>query len=260
MDALALLALQIDWGADEALLEAPVDRLAARPAPSPRMLPETTARVPHALAQPSQPRAAPEIATPEIATPAITAGTLEEWRAAVRGFTGCALRETATNPVLAAGHPASGLMVIGDPPGAEDDRSGLPFQGPAGAVLDRILHALGIQRDQLVLAPLIPWRPPGNRPPTDTELAQCLPLLHRLIALCAPRWIVLNGILPVRALLGQGSSLARLRGRWTDLHVSGLETPVPALPMPGLANLKTAADRRDVWAYWRMLQHTMRVK
>jgi len=250
MDLAALLALQIDWGADEALLEVPVDRLETRP---PQMVPERRAPAPGGGAVPF-PAAA--------STPAavVAAETLDEWRQAVRDFMGCALRETATHPVLAEGDPGGGLMVIGEPPGAEEDRAGRPFMGAAGAVLDRILTSLALPRDQVLLAPLIPWRPPGNRPPTDAELAQCLPLLHRLIALTKPRWVVLTGILPVRALLGQGASLRRVRGRWTDLSIPDSEAPVRVLAMPSLANLRTTADRRDVWSYWRMLRHEIRVK
>ena len=250
MDLTALLALQIDWGADEALLEAPVDRLEARP---PQTAPERRAPAPGrvAVAFPAAPSAPATV---------VAAETLDAWRQAVRNFTGCALRETATNPVLAEGDPGAGLMVIGEPPGAEEDRAGRPFMGPAGAVLDRILASLAMPREQMLLAPLIPWRPPGNRPPTDAELAQCLPLLHRLIALTKPRWVVLTGILPVRALLGQGASLRRVRGRWTDLSVPDSAISVRALAMPSLANLKTSADRRDVWVYWRMLHHEIRVK
>lgn len=261
MDALALLALQtdlalqLDWGADEALAELPVNRLQPLPVAAPPLM------APPALApRPSVP--AP-VATPPRLAPThppseFTAGTLDEWRAAIRAFTGCALHQTATHPVLAEGNPAAGLLVIGDPPVAEDDRSGRPFSGAAGIVLDRILAALGRTREDVMLAPLIPWRPPGNRPPTDAELAQCLPLLHRLIVLCAPRHIVLTGILPVRTLLGSTTSLRRLRGNWVDLRVPGLDTPIPTLPSFSLANLKTAAERRDVWQDWRLLHRSIR--
>ncbi len=251
MDALALLALQIDWGADEALAGQPVNRL-------------STAAPPLRSAAPAQ-GAASHQPIPPIAARTLDARTLEEWHAAVRAFTGCTLRETATNPVLATGEPwgdrrsdpAGRLLIIGEPPVAEDDRSGRPFSGAAGQVLDRILAALGLKREKVLLAPLIPWRPPGNRPPTDAELAQCLPLLHRLIVLSAPRYIVLTGILPVRALLGSAASLRRLRGRWAELSVPDLENPIQTLPTFSLANLKTATERHDAWADWRMLNRDM---
>jgi uracil-DNA glycosylase family 4 len=235
-DPLTLLRLQIDWGADEALADTPVDRLAAPPP-----------------ARPIRRAAAP---APVADTPQ-AAQTLEEWRALVGNFTGCRLRDTATTTVLAEGDVAGRLLVIGEPPGADDDRSGRPFSGPAGAVLDRILSALGLAREKILLVPLIPWRPPGNRPPTDAELAQCLPLLHQLIALARPRHIVLTGILPTRALLGSTTSLRRARGRWTELQLPGQALAVPALPVTGLTSLKTAAERRDAWLDWRMLHRTI---
>ena len=267
MDALALLTLQIDWGADEALAEQPVNRLLASclmaPAPSaapPSAAPPSaspTLASPIAAASPLSTPTAPSRLTPTYPPSEITASTLEEWRAGIRTFTGCALPQTATHPVLAEGDPTGGVLVIGDPPVAEDDRSGRPFSGAAGTNLDRILAALGLAREALMLAPLIPWRPPGNRPPTDAELAQCLPLLHRLIILCAPRHIVLTGILPVRALLGSASSLRRLRGNWVDLRIPGRDKPIPALPSFSLANLKTSAERRDVWYDWRLLHRSI---
>lgn len=248
MDALTLLSLQIDWGADEALTEMLVNRLEAR-----RLPPAPPARAPGptgTVAEASRPPAAQQ--------PAVSnAGTLDELCATIRNFTGCGLRDTATHTVLPEGDPAGGLLVIGEPPGAEDDRSGRPFSGPAGAVLDKILGALGLGRDKILLAPLIPWRPPGNRPPTDAELGQCLPFLYRLIVLTAPRHIVLTGILPVRALLGGAITLRRVRGNWMDLHIAGLAAPVSILPSAGLGSLKTATERRDAWADWRMLHRTI---
>ncbi len=245
--ALGLLSLQLEWGADEALLEAPLPRLAtdAPPAPEP--------------AAPRAPMAARNILAGVEAAPP-RAGNLDELRAAIAAFTGCALRETATNPVLPEGDPAGGLLVIGEPPVAEDDRTGRPFSGAAGTVLDRLLGAIGLARGEILLAPLLPWRPPGNRPPTDAELAQCLPLLHQLIVLARPRHIVLTGILPVRALLGAGVTLRRSRGKWTDLRVPELPDPIPDLPVFGLGNLKSAAERRDVWSDWRMLHRTIHLK
>ena len=259
VDPLALLSLQIDWGADEALAEAPVNRLldTGRPTPVDGQAHAAPATVPSITPAAPTPRSPLARAAEPKPQPEVTATTLDELCAAIRDFAGCSLRDTATNPVLPVGNPSGGLLIIGEPPVAEDDRSGRPFSGPAGAILDRILPALGLERDRIMLAPLIPWRPPGSRPPTDAELAQCLPLLHRLIAITAPRRIVLTGILPVRALLVGSTTLRRVRGRWAELRIPGLATPVAALPTAGLGNLRTAADRRDAWTDWRMLHRTI---
>jgi uracil-DNA glycosylase len=253
MDALALLALQIDWGADEALDDAPVVRLRdpaprAAPAQGPATHPST------------RPTAVPAIpATPPAAALPLEVKDLEALNAAIRTFEGCPLRETATHPVFAAGDPAGGLLIIGDPPGDAEDRSGQAFSGQVGVFLDRVLPPLGLSRERVMLAHLIPWRPPGNRPPTDAELAQCLPFLHRLIALTAPRHVVLLGIQAARALLpaAQNLTLRRLRGKWAELLVPGLEKPIQALPMHNPATLRTAADRRETWADWRMLHRSI---
>jgi len=261
MDALALLALQIDWGADEALEDAPVVRLRD---PAPRVAPtqSSTQSPAQGSAQGSATRPTAVPAMP--ATAAVTAlplevTSLEALNAAIRDFEGCPLRETATHPVFAAGDPAGGLLIIGDPPSDAEDRSGQAFSGPAGMFLDRVLPPLGLSRERVMLTHLIPWRPPGNRPPTDAELAQCLPFLHRLIVLTAPRHVVLLGIQVARALLpaAQNHTLRRLRGKWADLMVAGLEKPIPALPMHNPAMLRTAAERREFWADWRMLRRSI---
>ena len=114
---------------------------------------------------------------------AAAAATLDDLRAAIAEFDGCALRDTASHLVFAEGDPSADLLLIGEPPGADEDRGGTPFAGLGGAYLDRMLASIGLERSQLMLAPLIPWRPPGDRPPSPTELAICLPFLHRLIAL-----------------------------------------------------------------------------
>ena len=253
-DPLTLLSLQIDWGADEALADSAFSRLAnASPAVT------HTARIPIQNATPARPTsmAAAISATEPRNAPSIVAATLEALCVAIRDFPGCGLRDTATNPVLPTGAPTSGLLVIGEPPVAEDDRSGIPFSGPAGLVLDRLLASIGLRRDDILLAPLIPWRPPGNRPPTDAELTQCLPIVHRLICVTMPRRILLTGILPVRALLGGGVTLRRIRGQWKDLQVPGLSEPIPALASSSLRDLKTAADRHAVWADWRLLHRSI---
>jgi DNA polymerase len=176
---------------------------------------------------------------------------------AIAAFDGCALRDTASNMVFAEGNPSSGLLLIGDAPGADDDRSGTPLAGVAGAYLDRMLDSIGLARTGLLLSPLIPWRPPGDRPPSPTELAICLPFLFRLVALAAPRRLVLLGPLAARAMLGQGTR-RRPRGVWLDVTIPGLSQPLPALPTFSPAELmRTSRDRRSAWADLRLLRRTL---
>jgi uracil-DNA glycosylase family 4 len=268
MDDLSALRLQIEWGADEALEEAPVDRLReVRPLPPlPTPLPQRDDReTPPPLAGGGRGEGAPPAHTPPRASTAerafasvAAAATLEALRAAIAEFDGCALRDTASNLVFAEGDPSADLLLIGEPPGAAEDRSGTPFAGPDGAYLDRMLASIGLQRSQLMLAPLIPWRPPGDRPPSPTELAICLPFLHRLIALVGPRRVVLLGALPARALLPQTASRRRPRGAWIDTPIPGVPQSIPTLPTFSPAELmRSPKDRRAAWADLRLLRRTL---
>ena len=268
MDDLSALRLQIEWGADEALEEAPVDRLRdVRPLPPPPTpLPQRDDReTPPPLAGGGRGEGAPPAPTPPRASTAerafasaAAAATLDALRAAIAEFDGCALRDTASNLVFAEGDPSADVLMIGEPPGPDEDRSGAPCAGLGGAYLDRMLASIGLQRSQLMLAPLIPWRPPGDRPPNPTELTICLPFLHRLIALLGPRRVVLFGAQPARALPPQTASRRRPRGTWIDTPIPGLPHTIPALPTFSPAELmRSPKDRRAAWADLRLLRRTL---
>ena len=249
MDALALLRLQIEWGADEILAEAPVDRLTPpRAAPRPPQAPARAA--PAVAAGPPIVARAREIAD--------AAETREELRAALAAFDGCPLKATATNLVFADGNPDAGLMLIGEGPGAEEDRAGLPFVGPSGQFLDRMLASIGLDRGNFLITNVIPWRPPGNRNPTDNEVLICLPFLMRHIALARPRRLVLLGAMAARSVTGSSDGIRRMRGRWITVTIPGLDHPVPALPMLHPAYLlRTAGAKRDAWADLLLLRRSL---
>jgi len=250
MQALDLLRLQIEWGADEALEDAPVDRLLApmlpRPPEAARHTPTTAPPVPSSRLTPAE----------RALAAAGASATLAELRAAVATFDGCALRDTAASLVFADGDPATGLLLIGDPPGEAEERSGAPFAGPGGALLERMLASITLTRQDLMLAPLIPWRPPGGRPPSAAEIAVCLPFLHRLIVLSGPRRIILAGALPARTLLG--SVRRRTTPAWIGVSVPGRPDPMPGLIMPSSASvMQTPAARQQAWAALRLLRRTL---
>lgn len=276
MDALALLRLQIEWGADEALDDAPVDRLAPEapawqgPAAARPGVPHATDVAPAAhpaAAHGAAPQAAARAVSPAAAPPRGTAAeralaaagaadSIPALCAAITAFDGCALRDTATQPVLPQGNADTGLLLIGEPPGADEDRSGTPFAGENGALLDRMLGSIGLERGGLLLAPLIPWRPPGGRPPTPGELTVCLPFLQRLIVLAEPRYVVLLGSLAARMLLD--GKRRKPGAGWTELSVAGLSAPVPALALPSPEMLRSTPKlRRDTWADWRRLRRAL---
>jgi uracil-DNA glycosylase len=257
MDDLAALQLQIEWGADEAIEVEPVDRLRAQAPPPPQPSPVSWGRESNSRGRIAE-GAVPRGTAVERATLAAAgAHTLADLRAAIADFDGCALRDTASNLVFAEGDPSSGLLLIGDAPGADDDRSGTPFAAVTGAYLDRMLGSIGLARAGVLLSPLIPWRPPGDRPPNATELATCLPFLFRLITLATPRRMVLLGPLVVRTLFGQASR-RRPRGAWLDVTVPDLPRALPALPTFSPAELmRNPRDRRPAWADLRLLRRTL---
>ena len=243
MDALAMLRLQTEWGADEALDEAPVDRLR----------PVAPVRAPAAPRQAPAPLAAGTPVERAIRA-AAQAETLEALKTAIAEFEGCPLRDMATNMVFAAGDPDAGLLLVGGAPAAEEDRFGLPFAGREGALLDQMLASVGSRREAMLLAHVIPWRPPGGRVPNPGELQLYRPFLMRLIALSAPSRVVLFGSLAASTVLGAAQRV-RLIG-WLEIAIEGRTTQVMVLPAIGDL-LKTPARRKDTWLGMRLLRRAL---
>jgi DNA polymerase len=247
MDALDMLRLQLEWGADEALDEAPVDRLRSIPAPP--------APAPALRSTPAPNRPAPSGTPVERAIRAAAqADTLEGLKAVIASFEGDPLRDMATNMVFAVGDPDAGLLLIGGAPGADEDRSGIPFSGREGALLDQMLGSVGLRRKAMLVAHVIPWRPPGGRVPNPGELQLYRPFLGRLITLTAPSRLVLFGALAASTVLGPAQ-----RGRtvgWQDKPVDGRTMNVLVLPAIGDL-LKTPSRRKDAWAGMRLLRRAL---
>jgi len=174
--------------------------------------------------------------------------SLAELETALAGFDGCPLRETATRLCFADGSPTAPLMLIGEAPGAEEDRLGRPFVGPSGQLLDRMLAAVGLDRRRVWITNLIFWRPPGNRPPTTAEVATCQPFLERQIELLAPRLILFLGGSAARALLEVGDGVTKLRGRRFAYRAAGAAAPTPAFVTFHPAYLlRQPLQKRLVW-------------
>lgn len=249
MDDLSILRLQMEWGADEALDDSPVDRL--RDVTPPPVSAVRVRTAPERTAAPAAPVGTPAERALRAAS---QAASLDELKAAIVAFPGCPLRDMATHIVFAAGDPEAGLLVIGGAPGAEDDRAGAPFSGPEGALLDQMLASVGLTRQGMLLTPLIPWRPPGGRVPSPAELQLYRPFLMRLIALTAPARVILLGALPAATVLGPGTRPRKIG--WTDMKIDGRGTRV--LIVPALADvIKTPARRKDAWAGMRALRRAL---
>ena len=262
------LAWQIEAGADEAIGEHPVDRLAvaAEPAAT-RQAPAAPQRNP-APAQ-SQHTAGPAYRPAPAAAPmrlestgetaaaaresARAADTLEALRAAVAAFDGCALKKTAMNTVFADGAPDGRLMLIGEAPGAEEDRQGKPFVGASGQLLDKMLAAIGLSRERdAYITNIVFWRPPGNREPSAAETAVCRPFLERHIELKKPDILVFLGGPSAKTLLGRKEGITRLRGRWFDYRTPDMTgagaAPIPAMPLFHPAYLlRSPLNKREAW-------------
>ena len=253
----ALLNWYVAMGIDEAVAETPHDSFA----------PPTRPAASTAESKPAPPPAPsitlPSLGAPTIARPIVPASseiagarrlaeaatTLAELEAAVASFEGCALRKTATHTVFADGTPHAPVMVIGEAPGADEDRMGKPFVGRSGQLLDRMLAAVGLERQRNVyITNILFWRPPGNRKPTEGEIALCLPFVWRHIALGMPRIVLLSGGTATSAILGRAEGITKLRGKWFDLQVPGVDSPVPALTTyhPSFL-LRTPARKNETW-------------
>ncbi|MCZ8277818.1 MAG: uracil-DNA glycosylase [Acetobacteraceae bacterium] len=256
----AALALQCDWGADEALMESPANRLAVREAP---------ARAPEAARPAPEPAPRPIRAAPVALAPAPPANTRAEalaaaapdlaaLKAAIAAFDGSPLKETATNLVFGEGITDAGLMLIGEAPGADEDRAGRPFVGASGQLLDRMFASVGLSRESnFYITNILPWRPPGNRTPTDAEVALFLPFLRRQVALIRPKRLVLVGGVAAKGLIGGKEGITRLRGRWHEVDIPGLG-PLPALPTLHPAYLlRSPASKREAWADLLLLRRML---
>lgn len=186
---------------------------------------------------------------------AVEASSLDELRAQLYAFNGCALKKMATHTVFSDGNPRSPLMFVGEAPGADEDLQGVPFVGASGQLLNKMLAAIHIRRPDVYITNVVNWRPPGNRPPTPDEIALCLPFLERHIALVAPKFLVLLGGTAMRAVLRRTGSLSQARGVW-HLH-----TPVPgAEPIRTLVTfhpsylLRSPGQKTLAWKDLQMLQ------
>jgi uracil-DNA glycosylase family 4 len=178
---------------------------------------------------------------------------LETLRVAMANFEGCALKRTATQLVFADGVPGSRVMLVGEAPGGDEDRIGRPFVGRAGQLLDRMLNSIGLDRQNVYIANVVPWRPPGNRTPTLQETQMCLPFLERQIQLANPEYLVCLGGSAVRTLLGAEGGVMRARGSWFAYpRQSARQIPALAMLHPAFL-LRQPAHKKFAWADMRAL-------
>jgi DNA polymerase len=175
--------------------------------------------------------------------------TLAELAEAVSSFSGCSLRTPATRTVFSDGVPDAPVMVIGEAPGAEEDRLGKPFVGPSGRLLDLMLNAIGLDRQRNVyITNVVFWRPPGNRTPTPIETGVCLPFVERQIVLLKPKILILSGSIAARTVLSRTDGITKFRGRWNPGDMSGVLNAVSTIAVfhPSYL-LRSSAQKRETW-------------
>jgi len=186
------------------------------------------------------------------------AQTLDELRKQLEAFNGCQLKFTAKNTCFADGTPGSALMLIGEAPGRDEDIQGLPFVGRSGQLLNRMLDAIGLGRDQVYIANTIPWRPPGNRTPTSMEAELCRPFINRQIELAKPRILIALGGPAAKLLTGAKEGILQLRGKWYVYRTTGGQE-IPVMPTLHPAYLlRTPSQKKFAWNDFLMVK--MRLK
>lgn len=267
----AALAWHLDMGVDWIVDESPNDRFARYaaekangPPPTPNEIPPPDSTSPLSPASfvappPSVKPPAParaeaslstDVAARSAAELAAGAADLDGLKAIYAAFEGCSLKRGATQLVFSDGIPSARIMFIGEAPGAEEDRTGRPFVGRAGQLLDRMLTAVGLDRTSVYIANVIPWRPPGNRTPTPQEVAICMPFLKRQIGLANPDVIVALGGAAAQALFSLKDGIMRARGVWRVFDVesnSGPRTIDAIATLHPAYLLRSPAAKRLAW-------------
>lgn len=248
-DLAAVLHFYDEAGVDCALNELPNDLFKESLETKSRSQAATQARQePSAGANDAQhsasPQAAGSVQTPVVQRPATVpdetavesarqaanaARTIDALRETLAGFNECNLRFGAKSTVFADGNPNADIMFIGEAPGRDEDRQGLPFVGRAGQLLDRMLQAIGLDRSSSYITNIIPWRPPGNRTPTPLEIELCRPFVEQHVRLVNPKIVVLMGNVPTKTLLETNRGILSIRGTWSTYR-SNSDTDIPALP------------------------------
>jgi DNA polymerase len=222
----SLLAFWAEAGVDAALLEIPTDRIAEgqKPLAAPRPAPATPLRA----AAPAAPR---PLALEAAREAAAACQDLDALAAAIEAFEGCPIRfeGAASRSVFSRGPADAPVVVVGEAPGAEEDRLGRPFVGKAGQMLDRMLDAIGLA-DRAFITNTVFWRPPGNRTPSPEEQVVCRPFVEQAIRLVRPRMLLLVGAPATRCLLDQAEGITKLHGRWFEWRTTEGDLELPALP------------------------------
>jgi uracil-DNA glycosylase family 4 len=241
-----LLRWYLDAGVDETIGDLPqncFNEAALKKEPVLQKNPTNTA---HPMIQQSP--AVAETLLQDACEIAAAASSIDALNKALLDYDGCALKKTATNLVFGDGNPKAKIVLIGEGPGAEEDRQGLPFVGPGGQLLDRMLASIGLDRTQVFLSNIVFWRPPGNRTPTAQETSLCMPFVERLMELIDPEVLIVLGGPAAKFMLDETAGIGRLRGKWYTYSTPKLPRPIQATALfHPVYLLNSPAHKREAW-------------
>ena len=180
--------------------------------------------------------------------------TLDDLKTYMLNFNGCDLKKTATQLVFSDGNPKSQVMIIGEAPGAEEDRRGIPFCGASGQLLDKMLNSISLDRNKVYITNVIPWRPPGNRTPNENEISLMKPFLMRHIEIVSPKLLVAVGGSSAKAILNIDGGILRHRGVWKEIKLrDGLEIPIIATLHPAYL-LRAPNQKKLAWEDLKLIR------
>ena len=263
LNATQALKWLIEMGADEITSDTPINRFVIKNQSNSSKIKDTATRIVQpAKGLVSRPapvgknQMAPAEGAHDAATGASAATDIEKLRAVVEKFDGCALKFTATTTVFSDGNPAADLMIIGEAPGVDEDKCGRPFVGPSGILLDKILHSIDLDRsNDCYITNVLFWRPPGNRNPTNSEIAACLPFVWRHIELKNPKIIILLGGIATKTILNTQEGIMRLRGKWANIQLANANREIPCMPTfhPSFL-LRQPNQKRQAWRDFRAVK------
>ena len=181
------------------------------------------------------------------------ANNLDRLKKSITNIKNCSLKSNATNIVFGDGNPKSRIMLIGEAPGASEDQEGLPFVGRAGALLDKMLSAIDLDRKKVYISNIINFRPPDNRRPTEEEIERYLPFIIKHIEIINPKILVLLGSTAMNALIGNEVVISKMRGKWIEKKFGNCKTSVLITFHPAFL-MRQPAQKKMAWIDLKMIR------
>ena len=178
---------------------------------------------------------------------------LDKLKKSINDIKNCNLKNNAINMVFSDGNPKSKIMIIGEAPGANEDQEGLPFVGRAGALLDKMLAAIDLDRKKVYISNIINYRPPENRRPTDEEIRRYLPFITKHIEIISPKILVLLGSTAMNALIGNDIVISKMRGKWIEKKFGNCKTSVIVTFHPAFL-MRQPAQKKMAWIDLKMIR------